>query len=92
MHSSTFYSRKPKIVRLFHYRVIKIGPQNAQLICLPPDEGHTERNHESGLKSALTLPKKDTQSAMVYHQKFHSYMKSNPMYRGTPAPWAMVNR
>ncbi|XP_021941509.1 uncharacterized protein LOC110840645 isoform X3 [Zootermopsis nevadensis] len=74
-------------------KIIKIGPQNAQLICLPPDEEDTRINHhESGLKSALTLPMTDMWSAIVYRQKFHGYMQFNPMYRGTPPPWAMVDR
>lgn len=47
----------------------------------------------SGLQSPLlSLPKKDILSAMDYHQKFHCYMKSNPMYKGTTAPWIMIGR
>lgn len=48
---------------------------------------------ESGLQSPLlSLPKKDILSAMDYHQKFHCYLKSNPMYKGTAAPWIMIGR
>jgi hypothetical protein len=40
----------------------------------------------------LSLPKKDILSAMNYHQKFHCYMESNPMYKGTAAPWITIGR
>jgi hypothetical protein len=53
-----------------------------------------ERNqHGSGLRSSLlSLPKKDILSAMDYRKKFHSYTKSNPMNKGTGAPWVMIGR
>ncbi|XP_023707272.1 uncharacterized protein LOC111864327 isoform X3 [Cryptotermes secundus] len=40
----------------------------------------------------LSLPKKDILSAMDYHQKFHCYLKSNPMYKGTAPPWITIGR
>jgi hypothetical protein len=47
----------------------------------------------SGLRSPLlSLPKKDILSAMDYHHKFHCYMESNPMYKGTAAPWITIGR
>jgi hypothetical protein len=47
----------------------------------------------SGLQSPLlSLHKKDILPAMDYHHKFCCYMKSNPMYKGTAAPWIMIGR
>lgn len=47
----------------------------------------------SGLRCPLlSLPKKDILSAMDYRQKFHCYMKCNPMYNGTAAPWITIGR
>jgi hypothetical protein len=40
----------------------------------------------------LSLPEKDIWSAMDYRQKFHCYMKSNPMYKDRAAPWIMIGR
>jgi hypothetical protein len=181
------YFRRSEIIQ-FYYRVTKVGPDNAQLIYLPPDDtishdallGHSgnkeskitlspgdcdtgvqnrHRKHKSrslmqktschtshryfklkqnvtlnsvnichqprpkespeldsskesfrkastatkecvgrnqcgsGLQSPpLSLSKKDILSAMDYHQKFHCYMKSNPMYKETAAPWIMIGR
>jgi hypothetical protein len=47
---------------------------------------------KSRLQSPLILSKKDTQSAVDFHQNFHCYMKSNPTHESTSPPWVMISK